>query len=88
MNQHLKLLGYRMRDVVTGYEGVVESVSFDLYGCIQAAVRPEMQKDKPTEIPEGRWLDVKRLELVHGPVMAAPNFDLPEIGSADKPRIK
>jgi hypothetical protein len=87
MNQHFKLLGYKVRDVVSGFEGVAESISFDLYGCIQIAVHPEMdKKTKPGEFPSGRWFDAKRLTVISkAPVMAVPNFNQPEIGAADKP---
>ena len=36
----LELLGLQVRDKVTGFAGVCESVSYDLYGCIQGVVRP------------------------------------------------
>jgi hypothetical protein len=89
MNEHLALLGFKVRDVVTGYEGVCESISFDLYGCIQGVVRPPVAKDKP-DMPDGRWVDVKRLiKISDAPVMAAPPFAaLPvgrEIGGSEKP---
>ena len=33
---HLELLGQKVEDKVTGFRGVVTTISFDLYGCIQA----------------------------------------------------
>jgi hypothetical protein len=89
MKRHLALLGLKVRDVVSGFEGVAESVCFDLYGCVQAVVRPEIGKDaKINEFPDGRYFDVKRLKaLSDTPVMAVPNFALPEIGAADKPAL-
>jgi hypothetical protein len=49
----LKLLGTKVRDVVTGFVGIVTSVSFDLYGCVQAVVvtvgaRPLSEKTVPS----------------------------------------
>lgn len=87
MNQHFKLLGFKVRDVVSGFEGIAESISFDLYGCIQIALRPELDKKaKPGEFPEGRWFDAKRLKPISKtPVMPVPDFNQPEIGAADKP---
>lgn len=85
IKEHFKLLGYRVRDVVTGYEGVAESLSFDLYGCVQYAVRPPISKDKPHEFADGRWFDVKRLVPVgDAPIMDVPTFE-DEIGGCDKP---
>jgi hypothetical protein len=68
----LKLLGLRVRDRVTAFEGVVESICYDLYGCIQAAVRPQ-KLNEMGEIAEGRWMDVMRLEVLdEKPVMEVP----------------
>ena len=44
--QHFKLLGMKVKDKVTGYSGVVTSLSFDLYGCVQAVITPITGKDK------------------------------------------
>lgn len=60
---HLDMLGKTVRDRVTGLTGVVSSVSFDLYGCIQAAVTPPVDKDG--KVPDGRWLDANRLEVTN-----------------------
>lgn len=74
VSQHLGLLGMRVKDRVTGFEGVVSSVSFDLYGCIQAVVTPAAGEKGKLE--DSRWFDVQRLEIVaKEPVMAKPEFD-------------
>ncbi len=85
MQDHFKLLGFKARDVVTGFEGVVESISFDLYGCIQAVLRPTLDKAKPKEVPDGRWFDLKRIAAISKqPVMPLPDF-VNVIGGTDKP---
>jgi hypothetical protein len=73
--KHINLLGTRVRDRVTGYSGVVTSIAFDLYGCIQAVVNPGLDKDgKPID---SGWFDVGRLEVTETtPVMTRPSFDL------------
>ena len=82
----LGLLGVRVRDMVTGQTGVVTSVCFDLYGCIQAIVTPPAKDGK---IEYGSWLDVKRLErLEPGPVMAPPVFAWIEAGEESGPELK
>lgn len=86
--KHLQLLGHTVRDRVTGFSGVVSSVAFDLYGCVQAVVTPAVHIDDKgvQQTSPGNWFDVKRLQLFNTePVMQAPDFEQPEIGSADKP---
>ena len=45
LTKHLNLLGMRVEDRVTGFKGVVATVGFDLYGCIQAVVNPGTDAD-------------------------------------------
>ena len=56
----LALLGTVQKDRVTRFEGMVASISFDAYGCVQAYITPPVGKDG--RIPDGHWFDVKRLE--------------------------
>ena len=59
---------------VTGFKGVVASVSFDLYGCVQASVNPGADKDG--KLMEQYWFDVARLTIIAtNPVMVRPNFE-------------
>jgi hypothetical protein len=70
----LDLLGLRVRDRVTGFVGVVNTVGYDLFGCIQAVVVPAANGDK---IEESRWFDTKRLEVIDAlPVMVVPDFSV------------
>jgi hypothetical protein len=79
---HLDLLGRRVADKVTGFEGVVTSISFDLYGCIQAIVNPGLDKDrKPLD---QHWFDVNRLAVLTAPVMDVPNYGEQLIARGDK----
>ena len=67
------MLGKPAKDKVTGFTGVISSVSFDLYGCVQAVVTPPIDKDGKTQ--SGSWFDVTRLELLGDtPVMSPPDF--------------
>ncbi len=68
----IDLLGYRAKDKVTGLEGVVSSVCFDLYGCVQAALTPPA---KEGTVPSGHWFDVQRLEVSTVRVMTPPDFN-------------
>lgn len=68
------LLGYRVRDKVTEVQGVVTSVSFDLYGCRQVLVNRGYDKDG--KMYDLVWLDDNRVEVTFGSekVMPPPDF--------------
>jgi hypothetical protein len=87
MQKFMRLLGLKARDKVTGFEGVVTTVSFDLYGCVQVVLTPGVGKDGTGTIPEGRWFDEKRLRVIDDtPVMKVPTFvNVP--GPAIKPAM-
>lgn len=92
IKQHLDLLGHKVRDRVTALEGVVASVTFDLYGCVQAVINPGMDKDG--KLRDQHYIDVGRLEVLSAqPVMSPPEFLLPgpvaagERGPAERPAI-
>lgn len=73
VNSHIDLLGKTVKDRVTGFKGIVSSVSFDLYGCIQVAVTPPA--DEKGALPDGRWFDVNRVEVgAEARVMPVPPF--------------
>lgn len=71
--EHLTLLGKEAEDKVTKFKGVISSLSFELYGCVQAVLTPKVGKDG--EIKEGCWFDVTRLKILNNtPVMDLPDF--------------
>ena len=76
----IDLLGYRAKDKVTGLEGVISSVCFDLYGCVQAALTPPA---KDGQVPCGQWFDVQRLEVSSTRVMSPPDFDARALSPAE-----
>jgi hypothetical protein len=81
VKEHFELLGRKAKDVVTGFEGVVTSISFDLYGCVQAVVSPGLNEKQ--EPGDGRWFDTKRLvPLSAEPVMTVPSFEVVPGGQA------
>lgn len=84
VKKHLNLLGFKVKDKVSDFEGVVISMSFDLYGCIQADVRPT-GLDKDGRLVQGNWLDASRLiVLSKKPLMEIPNFEYGEIAEGKK----
>lgn len=84
---HLAWLGRRAREKVTGAEGVVTSVSFDLYGCVHGLL--SFKRDPETgKTPESTWYDTKRLEDVaptEGRVLEPPADWTDVAGPEDKP---
>lgn len=71
-DKHFELLGKRAKDAVTGFEGVVTSLSFDLYGCIQIVITPPAENGK---YKDGHWLDISRMEILSDtPVIDVPDF--------------
>jgi hypothetical protein len=87
--KHLDLLGHYAEDRVTGAKGVVTSISFDLFGCIQALVHPGLDKDG--KLQDRLWFDVCRLSVSEKTAMEAPRFDTGPVseglkGAAEKPR--
>lgn len=57
-------LGDRVRDRITGFEGIVISTIYYLTGCSQHGVKPTTLKDG---IPQDAvYLDVHRVEVVKG----------------------
>lgn len=87
----LNLLGYRARDKVTGWSGVITSVAFDLYGCVQATLNPGV--DKEGRLQDLHWFDLVRLEVSNERVMNPPAFGFAppadyQKGAADKPAPK
>jgi hypothetical protein len=74
IDYYLSYLGMKVKDKVTGFSGIVTSISFDLYGCIQALVNPGLKDGK---FKECSWFDISRLKFTGStPVMRAPNFFL------------
>lgn len=75
MKEHMKLLGLKVRDRVTGFTGIVTTIAFDLYGCVQAVVNPLAREDNSKD--DSRWFDTKRLEILSNePVMEVPSFGM------------
>ena len=93
---HVDLLGKEVKDRVSGFEGTVVTVSFDLFGCIQAIVKPPVDKDG--KLGDGHWFDIHRLEVTnHKRCMDRPLFRQTEYGAtpethqhgpADKPKSR
>ncbi|MFT4095910.1 MAG: hypothetical protein QM651_02225 [Rhodoblastus sp.] len=84
INETIALLGRKGEDKITGFKGVVTSVCFDLYGCVQLALNPPI--DDKGVVPDGRWFDVNRIAISGEPVMHAPDFSARAIKPSDYDR--
>ena len=71
-NPHKFIIGQRVRDRVTGFEGVTISRIEYLNGCVQYCVKPEVDPKKPGTFPEGAYIDDAQLELVDEGILAPP----------------
>ena len=58
----IDLLGCKARCRVTGFQGIITSVSFDLYGCIQVVINPGV--DNAGKLIDGAWFDLNRLTII------------------------
>ncbi|MBN1567917.1 MAG: hypothetical protein JXA73_08710 [Acidobacteria bacterium] len=79
------LLGKEAEDKVTGFTGIVTSISYDLYGCVQAVLTPKYKENEKAELQRGTWFDTKRLKVLdENPVIEIPDFNRPP-GGYEKP---
>lgn len=91
MKNYLDVLGLPAKDKVTGFKGIISSISFDLYGCIQVVITP---KSEDGTMKDGHWLDSGRVTITSRKrVMEISNFGDKNIleydkGPAEKPRIE
>jgi len=76
-----EILGRSAVDKVSGFEGVVTSVSLDLSGCLQALIMPAAKDGN--ELIGSAWFDTSRIEL--GDMIVLPEPINPAVGPVDKP---
>lgn len=74
MKKFVNLLGMKGKDRVTGVKGVITSVAFDLYGCIQVILDPRSKDGTKGE--NSQWYDVARIKISDKKrVMSLPDFE-------------
>lgn len=73
IEEQLGMLGLTVEDKVTGFTGIITSITFDLYGCVQGLVHPGLDKDRKPG--EQVWFDLNRLMVRRSqPVMPNPHL--------------
>lgn len=55
--------GSKVKDMITGFEGIVTGRTEYLYGCSRVWIEPE-QIDKDGKPIEGAWFDEQRVEVL------------------------
>lgn len=67
------LLGKKAEDCVTGITGVITSVTFDLFGCVQGLLTTQIDGSE-----KSFWYDICRLKVSvsDSPVLPVPNFEV------------
>jgi hypothetical protein len=90
LQKAIDLLGFKAKDVITNFEGVITSVSFDLYGCIQVILKPQKVKEDGTT-SHGEWFDINRLKITSKkPIMDILDFTqkYPSLSRVQGPEAK
>jgi hypothetical protein len=82
VDEAIGLLGLPGSDKITGFEGIIDSVCFDLYGCVQLALRPTKTKEDGS-LREAHWFDIHRINVGSGRVMTARDFTKIEHAPSD-----
>ncbi len=88
-------LGQKVKDRITGYEGIAIARLEYINGCIQYCVKPN-KLDEKGKIIEGEYIDVGQLEIVgDGISLSAKDWGAPNINEkvnggimSDKPSEK
>ena len=78
MKEHL---GKKVRDKVTGFEGIITAVVSYITGCDQYFVQPQV---KDGAYVEGRYMDVHRVEFIEGGTKIEI-YEAPQNNGADTP---
>jgi len=67
-------LGSRIRDRVTGLEGIATARVHYLNGCIQYCLAPQISGEDKTKVPAIHYIDIGQLEVLDSGIIT----DIPE----------
>ena len=72
----VNMLGKKAKDIITGSTGVITSLSFDLYGCIQVILTPGKIDKEFKEVKSIGWVDINRIKIIKNKrIMEHPDFN-------------
>lgn len=83
MTNRLPALGDRVRDRITGFEGIATTHASHLTGCDRFWLSPRVGQDgKPID---GMWVDIDMLEIVEACVIEKITYSRSAPGGIDLP---
>lgn len=71
-------LGDRVKDPISGFEGIAHAQTTWLNGCIRIAVQPE-KLDKDGKVPEDRYFDQSQLRVLKKRVQIPVQLTVSEV---------
>lgn len=78
-------LGNRVRDLVTGFEGIATARTEYLYGCVHITITPRVGADGKQ--PDSGWFDEQRGEVIEDtPAPMAKAYSATSGGPQEPPR--
>jgi hypothetical protein len=82
-------LGSKVKDLISGFEGIATGRTEYLYGCAQVCIVPDKLSDKG-ELLGGEWFDEQRVHVVEerDPPLSADNSATSGGPQRDAPRVR
>jgi hypothetical protein len=78
-------LGAKVKDKITGFEGITTGKASYITGCDQFLVQPPV---KNGDFVEGRWFDIGRLDIIEKNVITEQSVQAEENGCDTSAPIK
>ena len=60
------MLGKKVRDKISGFEGIVTAKTEWLYGCVRYGVQSQKLKKEDGTVLDEQWFDETQLDIVEG----------------------
>lgn len=58
-----KVLGKKVKDTITGFEGIATGIAFYLNGCTRVCIQPRHLKDKDGGTVDSEWVDDTQIKV-------------------------
>lgn len=78
------MLGKKVKDKITGFEGIAIGIIDYLYGCQQVGITPQVDKDGKTG--DTNWFDIGRIEII-GDGVEPEDVRVEENGAGEAPKV-
>lgn len=83
MTNRLPALGDRVRDKISGFEGIATTHAQHLTGCDRLWVAPKV--DREGKSMEGMWIDIDMIEIIEPEVIGRVIYTRAAPGGIDLP---